>query len=1521
MIMEPTAIVGMSCIFAGAANLSAYRDNVFGAVDAFRDAPAGWAPPWGVGRRGADPVTTRGGWLGDLAAFDPLSYGVMPTSIEGSEPEHFVALRLAAEAIRDAGYHERAFDRSATGVVLGRGTFVNRAYVSVLQHTIGIGQTLDALARLHPEWPEEVLIRLDSELRAGLPPFTAETAPGLAHSVMCGRIANRLDLMGPAYAVDAACASSLIAIELAINELESGRAAMMLAGGIQISTSYPIAALFGELGALSRTGVLRPFHPDADGTLLGEGAGVIALKRLSDAQRDGDRVYAVLRGVGSASDGKAMGILAPRVEGEELAMRRAYERSGTDPRDVTLVEAHGTGTPVGDATEIEALGRVWAGADDRSVTIGSVKSMIGHCIPAAGIAGVIKTALALHHRVLPPTLHASAADERFAGTPFRASEKARPWVHAVDRPRRAAVSSFGFGGIDAHAILEECVSSAAPGRTRCGDPTELILVTADDDAGLLLAAKNLVGAAADTEDLTALVAATDLVVEPGRPRAAIVADSAADLGIKAALLVDRLRRGPRQPVNDRRGVYYQPECVLPDSPLAFVFPGEGSQRPGMLEELCREFAPARHWFDLIDTAVGVGVCGTSIFPPDNSGEAARRRLEDLDLAVLSVYAADRAVLAVLEAFGVVPGLVCGHSSGEFAALHAAGALVAHSVDDEVEQLRAATRINRALMAEDLVPGARLLAVGGAAPDAVRRVIEGSAGELQVALDNCPHQIVLCGSEGAVTRASEVLRRQGAVCNALPISRAYHTPSFLPVAKRLAPYYDALPLQAPVIPLWSCVTTTPMPADPAAVRGLAREQWSRPVRFRETVEAMYGAGARVFVEVGPGAIVSGMIRDTLGSRPHATLAVEAPGRSSVPGLHHLLAQLVAHGAAVHLGPLRSSAPEPAPRPMVPLDLRLPVLRVEAPELAPRPASSDSGPLSALTAYAGTMGRLLDTEQQVVTATLARRRHPRRHTRVLRPDPDTVLLVRRFDPDHDDVLFDHTIGPRLSDHSGLRPLAVLPLAVSLELIAEAAAVLGEYAGHVTFRDVTARAWVAFPCGAGLVRVVVHRDAQGLGGALWQVAAGATPTTPAVSARIDFGPPSDTGPVRTTRSGRPGRWAPDELYAPGAWHGMFHGPSLQTVASIDRVADDGAVATLAPAPTSSLASPDLASPRLVDGAGQVLGFWCADLLTDRFVVFPTSVDTISVSGRGAALATCSVAITDRRTDEVVASMSVTGPEVRIEARGWRARRMDLPPEFYAYRIDPRDHYLSEPLAVPLLSRVPVWSARTLLTAEFLNTDGGIWAEVLAHLVLGERERERWRSLPGPRHRRLEWLLGRVAAKDAVRRMYGETTGRRPLPADVEVVTDRLGRPTVVVESTDGRRRFVVSIAHAAGVGVALCTDNEQALGLGVDVEPAAAVPDIETAALTDSEHLDLARVAPDQRAIVVLQAWCAKEAVAKALGTGLAAAGGPMAFEVVDLAHTNGSLLVRADVDRSLHDVSVWSEAEMVLAATVRVSDAPG
>jgi len=945
------AIIGMACLFPGSPNLHAYWQNIVGKVSAIGDPPPGWAADdiFDPDSHEANRIyCRRGGFLGDLARFDPTAYGIMPHAVDGAEPEHFLALRIAHEALGDAGYLERSFNREKAGVILGRGTFLNRGNVTALQHGLVIDQTLRVLKQLHPEYGDEEIQAIRQQLKGSLPPFNTETAPGLVSNVMCGRIANRLDLQGPNYAVDAACASSMIALDLGMRELLSGRCDLMLVGGVSISTPPIVFMVFCQLGALSRSARLRPFDAEADGTLLGEGIGMVVLKRREDAERDGDRIYAVIKGVGVASDGRGLAVLAPRLEGEELALRRAYEAAGVSPSSIELIEAHGTGTPVGDLTEIQALRHVFGEREGLypSCALGSVKSMISHTIPAAGVAGLIKAAFALYHKTLPPTLNCDHPNPKFEleKTPLYINTEARPWIHGATEPRRAGVNAFGFGGINAHVILEEHPSTddeATPSYLGGWD-TEVVILQGESRSDLIAEVERLRRYLARMPEarIADIAYTNNTQLRASTLRLAVVASSTAELDRKLAYALGRLHEPECQRIKDVNGIYCFMEPLGREGKLAYLFPGEGSQYRNMLADLCLHFPEVRRCFDRADRVFLANgrayVPSQIVFPPPLERQIDESALWQVDCAVASVFSVNRALTTLLSRLQITPDAIVGHSSGEYAALLAAGAV---EVESEEELLQHGLDLNTLYASvEDRIPAAVLVAVGAVRPGAVKAVMEQCPGPLYVTMDNCPHQVVLCGTEESARAAVEALRSRGAICSILPFKRGYHTPLFEPISEELERFFQRLRVVPPKTTLYSCKTAEPFPAQPEAIQQLAVAQWSSPVRFRETIEAMYAAGVRLFVEVGPRGNLSGFVDDILRGKPVLSVPLNVAHRSGLTQLNHALGLLAAHGVSMRPEylyarrqlrrlPAEGAGGEvPAQRPSMPVTVVLPTARL-------------------------------------------------------------------------------------------------------------------------------------------------------------------------------------------------------------------------------------------------------------------------------------------------------------------------------------------------------------------------------------------------------------------------------------------------------------------------------------------------------------------------------------------------------------------------------------------------------------------
>ncbi|MDQ1654825.1 MAG: hypothetical protein QOI35_4025, partial [Cryptosporangiaceae bacterium] len=665
-----------------------------------------------------------------------------------------------------------------------------------------------------------------------------------------------------------------------------GTSDLVLCGGADLHNGAHDFLLFSSVHALSPTGKCRPFDSTADGIALGEGVACVVLKRLADAERDGDRVYAVIRSVAGSSDGRSLGLTAPRPDGQRRALERAYERAGISPAAVGLVEAHGTGTVVGDRTELKTLTEVFAeaGADPASCSLGSVKSQIGHTKCAAGMAGLFKAARALHTGVRPPTLHVSAPNQFWdrGASPFYFDSAAQPWT-TPPAQRIAGVSAFGFGGTNFHAVLSGYAGAPEPAHGLDEWPAELFLFRGADRQG----------AESSMDALAALLDAGETAGRPWRLRdlaattcgtgsqpvwAAIVATGLDDLGRKLALA----RNG-----GTGEGVFTADPA---EGQVAFLFPGQGSQRPGMLADLFVAFPRLQKYLH------ADGVPAARMYPPatKDPAEQSRQRSEltDTRVAQPALGAAGLAVHELLTSAGVRPDLAGGHSYGELVALCAAGALRG----DELAGLSVA-RGTAILGAAGSDPGAMAAVTTG--PERVQAVLDGdpACAGVVVANRNAPEQTVISGPSEALGVAADRLAADGLAVTRIPVACAFHSPLVAAAAGTLAAELATRTVGVPAFPVWSNSTATPYGADPQAVRDTLARQVADPVRFTEQIESMYAAGARIFVEAGPGRVLTGLTRRILGDRPHRAIAVDVPGEPGLPRFLHALAELAVAGASV------------------------------------------------------------------------------------------------------------------------------------------------------------------------------------------------------------------------------------------------------------------------------------------------------------------------------------------------------------------------------------------------------------------------------------------------------------------------------------------------------------------------------------------------------------------------------------------------------------------------------------------------
>lgn len=902
----PIAIVGMACTFPEAQDLRRYWENILNCVDATREVPP---ERWRVedfyspDRFAPDKIyCRRGGFLGPMV-FDPLKWRMTPASLKSIEPMQLMALEVAWRAMQDAGYTRRAFCRERTSVIFTTGSGdvgLEYCFRTMLRHY------LPKVPGLPDETRQQIIGELDGKLAA----WTEDSFPGFLANVAASRIANRLDLCGSTYAVDAACASSLAALHAAIQQLRLKTADLVLVGGIDGANNPFSYMSFSKTQALSPRERSTPFDEAADGIVLAEGVAAVLLKRLDDARRDGDKIYALIRGIGTSSDGASRSITAPHPPGQILAIRRAYEDAGVAPASVTLIEAHGTGTKSGDSAELEALGAAFGELPRQTVAVGSVKSMIGHTKTVAGLAGLIKTTLALKHRVLPPTIGIETPNRQidFSRSPFYLNTETRPWLSAGDQPRRAGLSAFGFGGTNFHVVLEEYT-----GAYHAGDEMDLVPRSVEifiwrrknreEIARALRQLATSLGTA-DVSDLGQLACAVfaDDEAQPaagGRScRLAIVARSVQDLRQKIAQALALL--AAESAADMPAGIYYAATEPADPRQVCFLYPGQGSQKVNMLRDLVVMSPWAHELFGRADQVLGGELpqpLSRYIYPPpalpgQADAKAQAEALHDTRVAQPALGVVELFATELLRRFGIRPGMVAGHSFGEYAALAAAGCLSGEAL------LRlSACRGRVAAEAGRSAPGA--MAAVQADAESTQSLLKELKFELELANRNAADQTIIAGPRPVVEQAVAAIQRKGLRARMLPVTAAFHTSAMKPAGEALAGHLAAAGFRKPQVPVYSNTLAERYPDDETAIQELLARHIAEPVLFQQQVCRMYAEGARVFLEVGPGRVLGNLVERILKSQPHTTLALDAGG-DGVSGLADCLAAAAVLGLPVQLG---------------------------------------------------------------------------------------------------------------------------------------------------------------------------------------------------------------------------------------------------------------------------------------------------------------------------------------------------------------------------------------------------------------------------------------------------------------------------------------------------------------------------------------------------------------------------------------------------------------------------------------------
>lgn len=850
LVGEPIAIVGIGARFAGARDLHAYWRMTVEGRHAFGPVPPDrWDHDvfFDPNPRRADRSCVPGGaFIEDVRTFPAIALGIPPRRVEVMDPQQRFALEVSLAALEDAGLHPDALPRR-TGVFMG----VTANEYKTLSGSRLVAQLMAAGALGEVTAEEAAAFGRAVSRVVSARPFSA---PGLLNNMIAAIVAQELGLHGPAFSIDAACSSALVAVHDAMTQLRTGHVDVALAGGVYVCLTPEHHIAFSRIGAMSRSGACRPFDAQADGFLQGDGAGVVVLKRLADAQADGDRVVAVLHGGFTNNDGGADGPMAPVRDGQVEVVRGAWADAGLDPADLGYVECHGTGTQVGDVIELDGLHEA-LGEHVRDAVLGSSKANVGHTMSAAGIAGLIRAALAIERGVRPPMagFETPKPDLRLEERPFRIPTTAEPW--SAER-RLAGVSAFGFGGTNAHVVLAN-----APERPRAAEALrerielgaqpvpELLLLSAPDETGLRALAEDMAHAILDQPGLDVASMARTLASRPPQPwRAAVVVSTAE----QAIVALQAIASGEA----DERAVVGR---VDDDPRVAFLFPGQGAQRVGMLHDIRRRFPTVERALRQVDEALAehleTPVCAL-LNPeerraPVGDSEAAEE-LTRTDNCQPALFAVGTALSALLTEVGVVPVVCAGHSVGEFTAAVASGVLSA------ADGARFTVARGAAMAAVDGDPGT--MAAILAPRETVEALLVPGA---MIANVNHPRQFVVSGATDAVHEVARRAEAQEIRAVILNVSHGFHSEVFANIDLRAA--IENIDLHPPRIPLASCIDERPHEG-PAHTGSILARHAASPVDFQAALRQCRDLGANLWLQVGAGGPLPGFVRGSLGVTP-------------------------------------------------------------------------------------------------------------------------------------------------------------------------------------------------------------------------------------------------------------------------------------------------------------------------------------------------------------------------------------------------------------------------------------------------------------------------------------------------------------------------------------------------------------------------------------------------------------------------------------------------------------------------------
>lgn len=1381
MKKSDVAIIGMSCIFPGAKNVQTFWENILNGVDSTQSVPADRIDPvhFDQSVTGVDRFyCNRGGFI-PAYSFDPQRFGILPLAVEGTEPDHLITLDLVHSALEDAGVFERNYNLDKTGIIIGKGNYTGPGATRAIEIVRTGEQISSVLKDLLPQLSDEDIAQVKHEFQQRKGRFSADTAMGLIPNLVASLVANRFNLGGLAFTLDAACASSLLAIDHAVQELNSGRCNMVIAGGVHLGQNAAFWSIFSQLGALSKQEKIKPFDQHADGLIIGEGCGFVVLKRLEDAILDKDKIYAVVKGIGVSSDGSGTSVMSPSVKGQLKAVAQAWENATLAPQNIGYLEAHGTGTPLGDKTEIETL-KQFFGRDESlpKAGIGSVKSNIGHAMPAAGIAGLIKTTLALYHGIIPPTLHCDEPLPQLKETRFSAVQKTMNWEHS-GLPKLAAVNAFGFGGINAHVVLEAFNQSKKD---------EVVVLARHTHQELILALEN--------EDFSA---------GAGNFRIAIFNPTTERIKKAVKIVAKNI------PWKNKQDIWYSNNpLLLGTGKIAFVFPGLDGLSGGEINSVADYFNIK---IDQQETKDGL--------------------LSDALQTLNKSSVLDQA----LKTLGIKSDMNAGHSLGEWLAARSS----------ELAEESSVMNLLKILTPETFeLKDSRFIAIGCGLE--VLDTILDSIPELYLSNDNCPQQVILCGSKNALEKLVPVLKEKQIFHQILPFQSGFHSPFVADKLELILSGMQDMQFRKTSTPLWSATTLNTYPEGFEAIRRLSAEHLIKPVRFRELTEKLYQEGARVFIQVGSGGL-TGFIDDTLKGKEISTISANVPIRSGITQLQRVIAALFVEGKEIGLDFLSQIKPSSVKANKgIKLALGSPIIHnlqtLKGLSLKNQPKTK---PVFAdvhhpvLNAFNENVLEMINMQEEMLEHFGKINFDPQHNTNFL-PQQDLKPARKPF-TETLDVSLENC--PYLIDHSLLRqpkgwPTVedmdpVIPMTMIFEVFAEIANAQSPLERVQKIMNMRVFQWMNVVKPFQETVIGEWKDEQTVYLNLDRFA----------NAEVKLSQNLNEAPNRDFHIGEKLNIdrTTEEIYDAH----MFHGPGYQGIKKLVAVGKKGITGLIESAGGKG---------SLLDNAGQLFGLWLQLTLEKDRIAFPVKIQEIEFFGDMAdqhGTFECTCVLTDINDEFATADIVMKRDgKIWLIITGWQNRRLEIDEPLWNVSMSPLHNRLSAEIAPGVFlfgnayARVVSWDF--ILKRYFNQTEKKYHNELLPN-------------------KRKTWMISRVAAKDAVRNLLNIQKQEACYPITFEIYSDELRKPFVKGGLTAG---IHISIAHKGTDAVGIARFDRP---VGIDIET------IEERSpaffdLVFNDH-ELKLLAAQDKIEWATRFWVAKEAYGKFLGKGLQ--GNPKAYTI--------------------------------------------